>query len=106
MYRAGVKIRKNWTEDKDFRDRNTDVDNWYLWFTYADLVLEEELHHLEVLVVDGHEEGAPPQGVHTVNVDLSILAVLQHPAVIIENWLKMITKIVGLYKYLLADNWK
>ena len=44
-----------------------------------DLVLQQHLHHLEVLVVDGHEERRPAQGVHTVDIDGSILpTVLEH----------------------------
>ena len=44
------------------------------------LVLEEELDHLEVLVVDGHEEGAAAERVHAVDVQLpGVLAAVQHP---------------------------
>ena len=44
-----------------------------------DLVLQQHLHHLEVLVVDGHEERRPAQGVHTVDINGSILStVLEH----------------------------
>ncbi len=35
------------------------------------LVVEEEVNHFEVLVVDGHEQGRPPEGVAAVDV--------QHP---------------------------
>ena len=43
-------------------------------------VLQQHLHHLQVLVVDGHEEGSPTERVNTVNVDGSIVpAVLEHP---------------------------
>ena len=44
-----------------------------------DLVLQQHLHHLEVLVVDGHEERRPAQRVHAVDIDSSILTtVLEH----------------------------
>ena len=41
-------------------------------------VLQEDLHHLQVLVVDGHEESRSAERVHTVDVD-SPIAVLEHP---------------------------
>ena len=34
----------------------------------ADLVLDEQLDHLEVLVVDGHQQGGPAQRVDAVDV--------------------------------------
>ena len=44
------------------------------------LVLEKQLDHLEVLVVDGHEECAPSERVAAVDVDLPALpALFQHP---------------------------
>ena len=43
-----------------------------------DLVLEQQLDHLEVLVVDAHEERRPAQGVDAVDID-AISRALQHP---------------------------
>ena len=44
-----------------------------------DLVLQQHLHHLKVLVVDGHKERRPAQRVDTIDVDGSILpTVLEH----------------------------
>ena len=43
-----------------------------------DLVLEQELDHLQVLVVDAHEERGPAQRVDTIDID-AISGALQHP---------------------------
>lgn len=46
-----------------------------------DLMLDEQLDHLQVLVVDGHEERRPAEGVHAVDVDDSGLRCAdEHPA--------------------------
>lgn len=46
-----------------------------------DFVLDEQLYHLQVLVVDGHEQRRPPQGVHAIDVDdPGLRRADQHPA--------------------------
>ena len=45
-----------------------------------DLVLQQQLHHLQVLVVDGHEERRPAKRINTIDVNCPILpAITKHP---------------------------
>ena len=46
----------------------------------AHLVVQEEFHHLQVLVVYGHEEGGPAERVAAVDVQETVLGVGKHPA--------------------------
>lgn len=46
----------------------------------SNLVFDEKFDHLEVLVVDGHEESRSTQRIHTVDVNAArVSGVQQHP---------------------------
>ena len=54
---------------------------WRLHNVAADLVVEEEFDHLEVLVVDAHEEGGAAERVAAVDVqEAAVVLVVQHPS--------------------------
>lgn len=43
-------------------------------------MIDEQFYHLEILVVDGHEQGGSPQRIDTVDVDVCLrVGLLQYP---------------------------
>lgn len=49
--------------------------------TCIHIVADQKLNHLQIFVVNGHQEGGPTQRIHTIDVDeFSIMGFLKNPS--------------------------